>query len=299
MDFRKLSYFQELSDTRNFTKAANNLNISQPSLTQAIKKLEDEIGFLLFERSKRKVTLTESGERFYEANRELMKRHNALTIEVNAIREGGSGKVVIGMIESTKNWMASVVMEHYALYPLLMYQFQEILRKEDVIQAIHRYDTHLCITNYFINTEDIASQPLYKEDIVAVSKKPLSTTEAIAMKTLGSVPLILPPKEYQTHKDILDAFTIAETEPLIKFEVERFETALAFVNRGLGVAMVPKRYVSYSEQFSDLYVYTMIDPTPTRMVYVSYHLHRYLPEAITKLISLTLEFNHDQLDDTT
>ncbi|GAJ99706.1 LysR family transcriptional regulator substrate-binding protein [Geomicrobium sp. JCM 19055] len=255
--------------------------------------------FLLFERSKRKVTLTESGERFYEANQELMNRHKALTIEVNAIREGGSGKVIIGMIESTKNWMASVVMEHNALFPSLMYQFQEILRKEDVIQSIHRYDTHVSITNYFINTEGIASLPLYKEDIVAISKNPISTTGTISMRTLGSAPLILPPKEYQTHKDILDAFRIAETEPIIKFEVERFETALAFVNRGLGVAMIPKSYVSYSEQFTDLYVYTMIDPTPTRMVYVNYHLHRYLPEAITKLISLTLEFNHNLLDDAT
>ena len=66
MDLSQLEYFAELCRVRNYTKASENLHVAQPSITQAVRQLEDELGIQLVDRSQRPLGLTEAGQRFDE-----------------------------------------------------------------------------------------------------------------------------------------------------------------------------------------------------------------------------------------
>lgn len=294
MDVRKLTYFKMLAEVRNFTKAAKQLRISQPSLTHAIQKLEEEVDFKIFERSKREVLLTDSGMEFYEATKELLLQHELLVNKTSAFKSVGTGRILISAIESVKIWMPLVIRSHLDIYPTISYQLNEVLDHEKMIQSLKRHDTHFCISNINSNSELIDSYLLYREELVLVTKEALDTEQTnVNIAFLKDYPLILPSTEYKTHNQIMDAFNLAGVTPLVKFEVERFQTALSFVEQGLGGTILPANCIAFSQSAKNLNVYSLNNPTPKRSVYLHYIKNRHLPDSVKNLIEKCLEFGNN------
>jgi DNA-binding transcriptional LysR family regulator len=96
MEFRHLRYFLAVAEELHFTRAAEKLNIGQPPLSQQIQALEQELGVLLFNRTRRKVALTEAGEHFVIKAREMLRLSSDLPAELQAIAQGKSGELRIG-----------------------------------------------------------------------------------------------------------------------------------------------------------------------------------------------------------
>ena len=109
MDIRHLKYFDSLVRNKSFTKASEELHISQPSLSNQIKTLEQELDFKLFERSTKNVNLTESGQVFYKYVIRVLKEFNNLYKEMNNIKDVGTGVLNIGMVDSVKYWIPQVI----------------------------------------------------------------------------------------------------------------------------------------------------------------------------------------------
>ena len=96
MEFRHLRYFLAVAEELHFTRAAEKLNIGQPPLSLQIQALEEELGVLLFNRTRRKVALTEAGEHFVIKAREMLRLSSDLPAELQAIAQGKSGELRIG-----------------------------------------------------------------------------------------------------------------------------------------------------------------------------------------------------------
>lgn len=96
MEFRHLRYFLAVAETLHFTRAAEKLNIGQPPLSQQIQSLEEELGVMLFNRTRRKVALTEAGEHFVIKAREILRISGELPGELQAIAQGKTGELRIG-----------------------------------------------------------------------------------------------------------------------------------------------------------------------------------------------------------
>ncbi|WP_078060040.1 LysR family transcriptional regulator [Gracilibacillus timonensis] len=285
MDFRKLSYFVVLAEVGNFTKAANQLRISQPSLTNAIQMLEEEIGFKVFERTKRSIILTDSGLRLYKSAKNLLNQHEALIKEVPDFHSHGTGQIQIGMIESVKYWIPTMISKHLQEYPEQTYRLHEILIPEQIIESLENFETHFCISSYQPNLDFIQSDFLYQEEWVLVTNQPRDDYP-IDLETLGKLPLILTPPGHQTDHEILDTFAKVAIQPNVKFEVEHFQTALSLVDKGLGMTIVPKNYISFSPFRRELHAYPLSKPSPKRNIYLLYNNSRYLPESAKELINI-------------
>ncbi|MDQ0178410.1 LysR family transcriptional regulator [Bacillus chungangensis] len=87
MDFRQLRYFTTIIEKKSYTKAARTLHISQPSLSNMIKKLEKEVGFQLLERSTRELNLTESGAILYQRAVELLNQLDHVKRELEDVKK--------------------------------------------------------------------------------------------------------------------------------------------------------------------------------------------------------------------
>lgn len=96
MEYRHLRYFLAVAEELHFTRAAEKLNIGQPPLSQQIQALEEELGVMLFNRTRRKVELTEAGEQLVITARDILRASHAIPAELQAIAQGKKGELRIG-----------------------------------------------------------------------------------------------------------------------------------------------------------------------------------------------------------
>ncbi|MGF9908261.1 LysR family transcriptional regulator [Brevibacillus porteri] len=281
MDIKHLHYFVTVCDQLSYSKAAQKLHISQPSLSNAIKNLEQEVGSPLLERNTRKMDLTDAGKILYQKSLLLLSQMNMLKKEMEEVKMTGSGDLIIGIIESVKHWIPKVIRGYQGRFPSINIKLIEVLSGKAVKESLRKYHTHLLITNQFIDEEDIESFPLYDERLMLVLHKdhPLAEKESVRLKDLSGEPFIISTEGFQTREDILTAFSFEQVHPQIKFEIERFETALTLVRENLGVTIIPENYLSGSTDAS-LVRKTIDSPALERTVYLAYMKNRYLAPAV-------------------
>ncbi|RAP26106.1 hypothetical protein C2W64_02122 [Brevibacillus laterosporus] len=282
MDIKQLHYFVTVSNQLSYSKAAQKLHISQPSLSNAIKNLEQEIGSPLLDRNTRKMELTDAGKILYKKSILLLSQMNMLKKEMEEVKLTGSGDLIIGIIESVKHWIPKVIHEYQDRFPSINIKLIEVLSGKAVKESLRKYDTHLLITNQYIDEADIESFPLYDERLVLVLHRdhPLAQKkESILLKELEREPFIISTEGFQTREDILTAFTLEQMTPKIKFEIERFETALTLVRENLGITIIPENYLS--EPMDVSIVQKTIDSSALeRTVYLTFMKNRYLAPAV-------------------
>lgn len=281
MDIKQLHYFVTVSDLLSYSKAAQKLHISQPSLSNAIKNLEQEIGSPLLERNTRKVELTDAGKILYKKSVLLLSQMNMLKKEMEEVKQIGSGELIIGIIESVKHWIPKVIREYQGRFPSINIKLIEVLSGKAVKESLRKYQTHLLITNQSIHEDDIESIPLYDEKLVLVLHRdhPLAQKESIRLVELEGEPFIISTEGFQTREDILRAFSLEHVTPRIKFEIERFETALTLVRENLGITIIPENYVS---ELTDASIVrkTIASPALDRTIYLAYMKNRYMAPAV-------------------
>lgn len=281
MDIKQLHYFVTVSDLLSYSKAAQKLHISQPSLSNAIKNLEQEVGSPLLERNTRKVELTDAGKILYQKSMLLLSQMDMLKKEMAEVKLTGSGELIIGIIESVKHWVPKVIREYQEHFPSIHIKLIEVLGKKAVTESLRKYQTHLLITNQFIQDDDIESVPLYDEQLVLVLHKahPLAQRESIRLTDLHREPFIISTEGFQTRSDILRAFSLENITPGIQFEIERFETALTLVRENLGITIIPENYLSELTDAS-IVQKKIASPALERTIFLAYMKNRYLAPAV-------------------
>ncbi|QGG53935.1 LysR family transcriptional regulator [Lysinibacillus pakistanensis] len=291
MDLKQLQYFIAVTEQMNFSKAAEKLHISQPSLSNAIKKLEQEIGSPLLKRNTRNLQLTEAGELLYERAKVILKNMEVLKIEMDEVIVHGTSEVTIGVMESIKHWLPKVIANYKRDYPQMMIHLVDILGSKRVKKSLKSYKTHVIITNQRMDDDELEVQSLYEERLVAVLplNHPLAEKDRLTFADLCNEPFIISTEGFQTRLDILSAFEQANVKMNIQYEIERFETAVSLVRENLGITILSENYLQGPT--AKTIVQKEIDgPNLRRNVYLISLKNRHLPLAIRHLLANIVEF---------
>jgi len=287
MDERLLVYFTTLIDKGSFTDAAKSLHISQPSLSMAIKKLESNLGLAFISRNTKKISLTKEGEILYHEAKKLLNHFKYVREEMVRLKEHGPLEMQIGLIESVKSWLPKVISSYNKSNPDVQIKLIEVLGLKQVESALQNYKIHLAVTNQHLESDEISTIPIYKENLVAVLPKnhPLQNAKTISISDIGNEKFIICQEGFQTRQDILNAFRKSGTSPQIHFEIERFETACSFVEEGLGITIVPENYIT-SLNSSSFAIKTITGINLSRIVYIAFMKNHYLPAVVVDFIEL-------------
>lgn len=291
LDLKQLQYFIAVTEQMNFSKAAEKLHISQPSLSNAIKKLEQEIGSPLLKRNTRNLQLTEAGELLYERAKVILKNMEVLKIEMDEVIVHGTSEVTIGVMESIKHWLPKVIANYKRDYPQMMIHLVDILGSKRVKKSLKSYKTHVIITNQRMDDDELEVQSLYEERLVAVLplNHPLAEKDRLTFADLCNEPFIISTEGFQTRLDILSAFEQASVKMNIQYEIERFETAVSLVRENLGITILPENYLQGPT--AKTIVQKEIDgPNLRRNVYLVSLKNRHLPLAIRHLLANIVQF---------
>ncbi|MGE6258372.1 LysR family transcriptional regulator [Heyndrickxia sporothermodurans] len=291
MDLRQLKYFITVVQEKNYSKAAKILHISQPSLSNAIMKLEHEVGMKLLERNTRGLFLTEAGNIYYLRAKELLRKFDNTLKELDEMKKVGNGKICVGLIESSKFWFPEVVKNFKETYPQVHFKIREILGHDQVIDSLIHHDVHFSITNQPINDKEIILTPIYEENLVLLThiEDELNTKESISLEDLADKDFIISTTGFQTRENVLYAFKTEKVNPNIMFEIERLETACSLIEQGLGVTILPESYIKYTNHPS-ITTHTIKSDLLKRTVYLARLKDRYLSPAVYDLIHMVESF---------
>lgn len=245
MELRYLRYFVAVAETRHFTKAAELLNISQPPLSQQIKKLEEEIGTPLLKRLTRGVELTDAGEAFYQDARQILELSANALEKAKGIARGISGQLSIGFASSTAF--------HPQIFRLLR-RFQDsfpaitlLPREENMATLMHELQEGLldaafvrlpCESSKAFNLKMIASE---KMTLVLPQGHRLADTPRLSLATLRAEPLVLFPREVapSLYEVIISACLRAGFQPDSVQQSPQISSAINMVAAGFGITIIP------------------------------------------------------------
>lgn len=237
MNFRKLKIFYETAISLNMTEAGKKLYISQPSVSQAIKELENELEVKLFDRIGKKLYLTNEGEIYLKFVSRILNLNEEVKIMLEDLKNNVTGKIKIG---------ASTTIGTYIL-PNVIKSFLEknkdveisivIENTEDIEKLLLDNDVDIAFVEGDVNSKDIIKEELWKDKLVFVKAKDID------IEYKEKIPLIMRERGSGTRDIIETNLKNSNVDYSICMELGSTELILKVVEVGLGIACVPYRCV--------------------------------------------------------
>ena len=171
MELSTLRSVVKLAETANYSRAAEQLFITQPALSQQVNGLETELGLKLFERTTRRVTLTRAGEEFVRRARQILEEVDQLFQSMDLCRREMLGSLSIGLLSTLSHLnIPEYISGFQALYPNIQIKFQIAWSSTLIDQVLHR-KLDAAITN--IHMENAKTDPrlkvrIFSEDVITV-----------------------------------------------------------------------------------------------------------------------------------
>jgi DNA-binding transcriptional LysR family regulator len=238
---RQLLAVLAIADYGSFIAAAAFLKTSQPALTRTIKRVEDVIGVSLFERSTRRVRLTDAGREFVAVAERVL---NDLRISVRSMRELADqqrGQVIVASIMSVANGvLPRIIAEYHDDKPAIELHLREGIHGA-VLEDIRSGVADLGITYVDDLPDTVETVPLGREvfQVVMPRHHPLAEHDGISLQNLVKEPLVSLPTDSRTRRTIEAAASKQGIALIHALTVTQFATMMSLVRTGLGIAIVP------------------------------------------------------------
>ncbi len=244
MNLNQLHYFSKLAEVEHYTKAAEELNISQPSLSHAIRELEKELGTKLFEKQGRGVVLTKYGRLFREYADESLKILDTGIRKVRSLTGQTEGVVELAYIYTLgSEFVPQLVSDFIRTHEELKVQFRfTVGNTSEVIQGIkdERFDIGFCSMTE--RESDISFTPVGTENLVVVVPKghPLSDEEAVDLEQAAAYPQIFFTQNSGLRPVVDRMFEQIKVRPRIAYEIEEDGSMAGLVAQNFGIAVMPE-----------------------------------------------------------
>ncbi|RRW47918.1 LysR family transcriptional regulator [Pseudomonas luteola] len=249
MELRHLRYFVAVADELHFGRAAELLGISQPPLSQQIQALEEELGARLFERTNRRVALTEAGRLFLDEARQVLAQVDKATDIARRAQRGELGELQVGFTVSAP-FIATVprsIFNFRQRFPAVHLALQEMSSREQT-EALMDRKLQVGLIRPITMSDALVSIELFREPLVAVMRADhplaLQTHESIAIKQLAEEPFVYFPRTYGTglYDQLISLSQQAGFSPRIVQEARETTIIIGLVAAGLGVSVLPATY---------------------------------------------------------
>jgi LysR family transcriptional regulator, transcription activator of glutamate synthase operon len=247
MEIRQIQYFLSIVDTGSFSAAADEHYISQSSLSKMIIALEKELSTSLFDRSKRKVSLTEAGEAFLRHARELNSDYKAMLVELDGYKSAADSFSIAAIPVLPQYGIASSISQFRDKYPHIRFSLMEI-DGLNIIPALteRRCDLAFMRHNYIDQDQFIGMEICKDKLLLVVSKNnKYANWSSISLKELVNDNFIVFDRVTELHKLIIDECGKAGFEPTIFYSSHRKVSVIGLVTTNIGIALMPVKIYEY------------------------------------------------------
>jgi LysR family hydrogen peroxide-inducible transcriptional activator len=267
MEMHQLRYVVAVARAGNFSRAAQQCHVSQPSLSQQILKLEEELGERLFDRLKREARLTPHGEGFLRRAVRILEEVDTAKREATDARELSRGTLTIGVLPTIAPYLLPEGMTQF----IGKYPGMEIVVHEDttarLLELLHEYEIDIALASEPIRDEGMEVRELFSEELLLAlpPDHPLTRKRTVAASDLEGEKLIVLKEGHCLGDQVLGFCDRRDVKPKISFRSSQIETIQALVSSGLGISLIPA--MAARSRREDLSKYRSFQaPRPSRKI---------------------------------
>lgn len=242
LDLRRLRFFVQVVEQGGFSAAAKVLSSTQSTVSKAVRKLEDELGVVLLQRSSTRSDLTDEGKAVYDKAVQLLAASDELRMDLDELKGLRRGRLAIGLPKmGTSTLLADALATYQLKYPLIELDLK-IASIPELLRQLS--DSELEIAALFEPANDSLCFRLVLDDELMVllpASHPFSSRSSIDLRALQGVPLFLPEQDIPAGKAILDAFEAVGARPRVEARSSHLDLLYELVKSGAGASFVPSR----------------------------------------------------------
>jgi LysR family transcriptional regulator, cyn operon transcriptional activator len=266
IELRHLRYFLAVADAAHFTRAAERLHVTQPTLSHQIRQLEGQLDLSLFDRVGRQVRLTAAGELLLpfarRAFRELEEAQTALG-ELHGLKRG---RLRVGIVQTVNACVIPEIVARFsAEFPGIEVQSAELAVAE-IESGLESGRIDLGISFMPATSAKLEGEKLFTEELVAVlpGRHSLAKKRELTVRELAAVPLVLLAERYCTRQLVDGAFSAAGVRPRVQVEMNSIESILATVEQAGLASVLPE--LAMCRERAGLVARPLAQPKPRRSV---------------------------------
>lgn len=310
--FNKLDYVYAVYKERNFTRAAEKLFISQPSLSAAIKNIENKLGAPLFDRSGSVITLTEVGEEYIRAAERIMSIKAEFMRRVGDIYNLETGHITVGGTNYLSSYVLPRIINRFAsLYPKIEVTLTEA-NSHSLNEMIQKEEVDIIIDSFDRIPEDLEGYPLTSERILLCVPSDRKVNEALAEYRISpdeiyngredfdgvkTVPIewfkeenfVLLKSGNDMYGRAMRIFEEAGITPKVSFSVDQMNISYALADSGMGLCFLTDTLFRFGKFKNNVFLYKIGGKYSNRTLYVAHKKNKYCPRATEKFISAAEE----------
>jgi DNA-binding transcriptional LysR family regulator len=288
LEITQLEFFLKVVEERSFSKAAERVFRTQPAVSLAMRRLEEEVGAPLFDRSEKTPTLTDVGEVVYEYAKRIVALRDQARGAVAELRALERGRVRVGANESTSLY----------LLPDVILRFRE--QRPSVLVEIFRHpsarlprevldrNVDLALMAYEPRDAELEGFPVLEDELVLIThpEHALARRESVTVEDLGGESFLAHNVRAASREKVIETFSEHRTPLNISLELATIETIKRFVQKQIGIAFVPRMCVAEELERGTLASVPVRDLTYRRTLWAAFRRNATLPHAAAAFLEL-------------
>jgi len=241
MDINQLEVFLSVAHEKSFSRAAEALSRTQPAISQAVRRLETELGEPLFDRSSKDGTLTAAGRVLYDFAQQMMNLRRHAHSAIRELRDLHRGKLSLSANEYTVMGLLPLIPTFRARHPHIKIEVKRSLASRIPSEILGR-EAEIGVVSFKPNDQAIKSLPVTSDELalIVAPNHPLAAKKMVSVRELGAEAFIAHNVSSPYRERVIKTFEKHRTPLNISMEMPTLEAIKRLVENGMGVALVPR-----------------------------------------------------------
>ncbi|HXF42216.1 MAG TPA: LysR family transcriptional regulator [Pyrinomonadaceae bacterium] len=295
MDINQLEVLIAVAREKSFSRAADALGRTQPAISQAIRRLEQEVGEKLFDRSSKDGTLTAAGKVLLEHARQMIYLRQAAVSSLREMKNLQNGKVTLSANEHTVFYLLPIIAEFHKRHPLIKVEVQRGVASRIPDQITAR-EVELGVVSFRPTDTAVKSISVYDDQLVLIVSPghTLANRGVVSITELGNESFIAHNAPSPYRKSVIETFERYDTRLNISVELLSLEAIKRLVETGIGIALVPKLSAKAEIDSGRLAGLSVREMKLERKLHIIYKRNAVLSHAAQEFLKIAREFaeNH-------
>jgi len=273
VNIHQLEYILAVDQFKSFSKAADYCHVTQATLSAMVKKLEEQLDIVIFDRKASPIATTENGKEILIQAQQVVAHANALLSSSKAINQKVEGRVKLGVIPTIASSMLPLILKHLVeKYPLLQLEVYEVTTNQ-LIKDLREGKLDVGILSTPIASTEVETELLYVEDLYVYGHLPAGN-RSIAKAELAKQRMFLLQEGHCLRDQIIQLCDLKKNKSLpsnLSVESNTFDTLLNLVDEFSGLTVLPALYVGQMSESRKSHLIDLTDGALTREVSLAYY----------------------------